>query len=155
MLRRLFICLLAAAAALAAVSSAVALPARLADESDVELREGSGRALVVMRGALIGSLAEGRVEIRDLPGRADTDIQVLGADSIVEGANRTVYEGENLRFRVFRGWWRVDIRGRGIFTSMVGVGTVWLEGEDGRYSLAGSRPRPWPLERTMIRVGTL
>jgi hypothetical protein len=156
MRRRLLIGLLVAAVSFAAVSSAAANLARGTAESDMELIEGSGRVLVIMRGALIGSVASGRIEIRELPSAFDTDIQVLGDDSPLQvDETTTVYEGENLRFRVFRGKWRVDIRGTGIFTSIAGVGTVRLAGDQGRYSVEGAPFRPWPTEWTKIPVGSV
>jgi hypothetical protein len=156
MRRRLLIGLLVAAISLAAVSALAAETDRSLEESDIELVEGAGRALVVMRGAMIGSVTDGRIEIKELPSSVDTDIQVLGDDSpVLVGDDTIVYQGENLRFRVFRGLWRVKIRGTGIFASVAGFGKVWLAGDQGRYSLGGRPFQAWPAEWTKIPVGSV
>lgn len=153
MRRRLLIGILCVLTGALAASPALAKPAAEKAESDVELVNGTGRVVVAIRGALIGSLASGRVTVKDLPGPVDTEIQVLGSDTRFEVDDATtIYAGENLRFRVFRGKWRVTIQGEGIFTSAVGVGSLRLQGT-GRLSVAGEPYRPWPAEWTTIKLG--
>jgi hypothetical protein len=160
-LRRLFIgcvaiaVVLVTATAVAARTADASDLARATEDSDVELVDGTGTVVVRMRGALIGAVATGRVEIRDLPGGPDTQVLVLGDESpLAVDENTTVYEGTNLRFRVARGRWQVKITGSGIFTSIAGAGTVRLEGE-GQYSVAGGAPLPWPSDSKIVRVGAL
>lgn len=153
MRRRLLIGILVLLVAVLAASPALGKPAVARAESDVELVNGTGRAVISVRGALIGSLTSGRVTVKDLPDSVDTRIQVLGSDTRFQIDDQTtVYAGENLRFRVFRGKWRVTIQGEGIFTSAVGVGWVRLEGS-GRLAVAGEPYRPWPAEWTTIKLG--
>lgn len=154
MRRPLLIGLLVLVLSLTAVSAASARPELGFADSDIEFVEGNGRILVALRGALIGSLqGTGTVTVTDLPGKVATEILVLNEDASWKlDPDTTVYAGENLRFRVFRGNWRVRIQGSGIFTSIVGTGSIGFSGE-GRYSLAGAPYRPWPTEWTTLRLG--
>jgi hypothetical protein len=154
MRRPLLIGLLVLVVSLTAVSVASARFERGFDDSDVELIEGSGRVTATVRGALIGSLqGTGTVTVTDLQDKVVTQTLVLNeAASWQLDSDTTVYAGENLRFRVFRGKWRVRVQGDGIFTSIVGAGTIGFSGQ-GRYSLAGAPYRAWPTEWTTLRLG--
>jgi hypothetical protein len=107
-----------------------------------------------VRGAAIGSVAGGRITITDFPGQVETDVLVQGdgVTRIQIDENTTRYIGENMRFRVFRGKWRVRISGFGIFASVVGVGQAEIVGQ-GRYSLAGSPFEPWPSDWITLKLG--
>lgn len=154
MRRPLLIGLLVLVVSLTAASVASARFERGFEDSDVELVEGSGRVTATVRGALIGSLqGTGTVTVTDLEDKVLTQTLVLNETASWKlDPDTTVYAGENLRFRVFRGKWRVKIQGDGIFTSIVGAGTIGLSGE-GRYSLAGAPYRPWPAEWATLRLG--
>jgi hypothetical protein len=154
MRRPLLIGLLVLVISLTAVSVASARFDRGFEDSDVELVEGNGRVTATVRGALIGSVqGTGIVTVTYLQDRPVTQTLVLNETSSWKlDPDTTVYAGENLRFRVFRGKWRVRIQGDGIFTSIVGAGTIGLVGE-GRYSLAGAPFRAWPTEWTTLRLG--
>jgi hypothetical protein len=100
------------------------------------------RGLVWMqgRGALIGRLDSGRVTVTDLSPVDTSDPLVFGCDVEEFRGSATVCRGENLRFRLIGGSWRVAINGRGIDVSAVGRGTVRLDGEGlwtGLYSTSG------------------
>jgi hypothetical protein len=141
--------------ALAATAAAPAAPDRGLDDTDLELLDGNGKVRVALRGALIGSVAKGSVTITDLPGGVETEVLVQGEEASWEldpGVSR--YVGEDIRFRVFRGKWRVEMQGSGMFTSIVGTGSIGFSGE-GRYSLAGAAYRPWPAEWTILKLGSL
>ena len=150
MSRRALIAVLAAVTALAAgTGPATAVTA----DTGIELAGGSGRATLALRGALLGGLERGRMTITTLPGREQPQILVQGYDwQTVVDERTTVYGGERIRFRVFRGAWRVRIHGSGINASAVGRGVVGLAGR-GRYSLAGAPYRPWPAQYQTIRLG--
>ena len=148
MSRRALILVLALVAALAVAAPASAVRS----EAGIELVGGSGRVLLGMRGALLGGLARGRLAITTLPGRERPEILVQGYEWQRVDGQTTVYGGEAIRFRVFRGAWRVRIAGSGINASAVGRGIVGLAGR-GRYSLAGAPYRPWPAEFQTIRLG--
>jgi hypothetical protein len=149
MLRRALISLVAALVVLAAPAAAGAAGA----ESGIELARGSGRAVLTLRGAVLGAVERGRLTITILPGRIAPDVFVQGYEwqRTVNGRT-TVYGGGGLRFRVFRGSWRVRLQGAGINASAVGLGTVGLGGR-GRYSIAGAPYQPWPSEYLVIRLG--
>ena len=140
--------------ALVAALAAVAAPASAATaETGIELVGGSGRAALSLRGAVLGGLARGRLMITVFPGRERPEVLVQGADwQRVVDARTTIYGGEGMRFRVFRGTWRVRISGTGINASAVGRGIVGLAGR-GRYALGGAPYRPWPAEYETIRLG--
>jgi hypothetical protein len=150
MRRRLPIAILVVVAALAVASTASARFGHGIADSDIELADGSGRVLIAVRGALIGSLGDGRLTITAKP---LTEVLVQGAESsFLLDEDTTVYVGENIRFRAFRGRIRVRIQGTEIFTSLVGSGAVWLAGQ-GTYSLAGTAPKPWPEIWSEIKLG--
>jgi hypothetical protein len=154
MRRTLLIGLLALTVTLVSVTAASAQFERGFTDSDLELIEGNGRVNVTLRGALIGSVqGAGTLTITDYPGGVETEVLVLNETTSWElDPDTTVYVGENLRFRVFRGKWRVRMQGSGIFTSLVGVGSIGFVGE-GRYSLGGAPYRPWPTEWTTLKLG--
>ena len=143
---RLLVALAALVVALAAPSAALARA-----EAGIELAGGSGRAVFVLRGALLGSLSDGRLTVR-AAGRA-TQVSVQGYEWVRRGpTGEIVYGGSDLRFRVFRGSWRVSVQGLGIDASAAGRGVVLLRG-DGTYSLDGGPGKRWPDIQTAVRLG--
>jgi hypothetical protein len=154
-MRLLPISIIALLAVLLTASLASAQPDRSlrAFENAVELVDGEGTAILNLRGALIGSLEKGKVTITNLPDGSGTDISVQGAETTRTDGNTTVYTGDDLRFRVFRGRWRVEIVGDGIDASAVGFGWLRLFGTAGRYSFAGGSFRAWPEESLSIKLG--
>ena len=147
---------LALALVLVAVPTAAAQLERYVDAGGgtLSLRDGKGVAHVVGRGGILGSVARGRVRIRDLPDRAGTKISVSGAEwSRVIDARTTVYGGRDLRFRALEGAWAVRIAGRGIDASAGGRGRVTLKGSAGTFSVDGDDYRRWPEDRTTFRYG--
>ena len=148
-MRRALSACLAAAVALAAASGASARPA----ESGIELLGGSGRVVLNLRGAVLGGLDSGRIAVTVKPGRAP-QVLVQGADWQQQlPSGTTVFGGEGIRFRVFRGAWKVVIQGSGINASAVGRGVVRLDGT-GRYSLGGGAYQAWPAQPLTVRLGT-
>ena len=143
---------------LAALACLVGAPAALSagvalEGTGIELVDGSGRAVLHLRGALLGGLGRGQVTVVDLADRQGTEISVRGYEwKQVVDARTTVYGGEGIRFRVFQGAWRVRIQGSGIGASAVGRGTVGLKGR-GRYSVSGGSYRSWPTLYQTIRLG--
>ncbi len=119
----------------------------------IELVDGAGRAVLNLKGALLGGIRRGQVTITDLADREGTEIIVHGYEWMDEIDERTTtYGGADIRFRVFRGAWRVKILGGGIRASAVGKGIVGLKGR-GRYSVAGGPYLPWPAKYQTIRLG--
>lgn len=123
-------------------------------ENAIELVDGSGLVVVNVRGALIGTLDEGKITITDFPDAEPTDVNVQNETTTRRvDADTIVYTGKNLRFRLFRGRWKIEIEGTGIDASAVGSGTLRLSGTEGRYSFAGASYRPWPANALTIRLG--
>ena len=146
---RRVITLLALGLALAALLAAQAIAA----QTGIELVGGTGRATLDLRGAVLGTLGRGRLSVMTLPGRDRPSVLVQGYTwTRVEGRS-TVYGGQNIRFRIFRGSWRVRLAGSGINASAVGRGIVGLAGT-GRYSLTGSDYRSWPARYQTIVLGS-
>lgn len=145
--RHLALLAVAAAAVLLAAPPAGARPA----DGGVELVHGAGRAVLILRGAALGSLDRGRITIVVQAG--EPQVLVQGFQWQRRLPDGVVYGGQDLRFRIFRGAWRVVIQGGGIDASAVGNGIVGLRGE-GRYSVNGSPYRLWPEEYRTIRLGS-
>jgi hypothetical protein len=141
------IAVIVAVLALATSGSAAAA----ASESGIELADGEGRAVVALEGAVLGSFDRGRITIAER--RGDPLVLVQGYEWVRESLDgETTYGGRNIRFRVFRGAWRVTIQGVDINVSAVGPGTIGLRGS-GRYSLDGGDYHPWPEEYRVFVLG--
>ena len=122
-----------------------------ASETGIELAGGSGRAVLALDGAVLGSIDRGRITIAVR--RGEPLVLVQGYEWQREELDGdTTYGGRDMRFRVFRGAWRVTITGSGIDASAVGPGTIGLRGS-GRYSLDGGEYHPWPEEYDVIALG--
>jgi len=138
------IALVLAAAALGAGGTASAAPL----DTGIELIRGSGRAVLTLQGAMLGSLDRGRITVAVR--RGEPEVLVQGYEWVRNARNGSVvYGGHDIRFRVFRGAWRVTLLGSGIDASAVGAGTIGLRGS-GRYSLDGGAYLPWPSEYRVI-----
>jgi hypothetical protein len=150
--RKLGSVLAVVAVAFLATSSAQARVLADAVDSGIELQGGVGRAVLSLRGAALGSVDRGRITVTVRQG--EPTILVQGYDwQRPSPDGGTIYGGRDMRFRVFRGAWRVVLNGTGIDTSAVGRGTVGLRGTEGRYSLGGGVFRLWPEEYETIRLG--
>ena len=115
---------------------------RAATDGTLSVKDGRGTVVVAARGGVIGSIAQGRVTIVD---PVDGD----GTGPIVTGDNwsrdvsdtTTTWGGKTVRFRLIGGFFRIKIQGRGINLSVVGKGTVTLDGagtdNDGTFSVNG------------------
>lgn len=148
MSRRAILSVLACTVAIAATGVASASAA-----TSIELLGGSGRAVLNLRGAVLGGFESGRITVTRNPGVDRVVVIVSGADwTEIVNDRTTIYGGSEIRFRVFHGSWRVRIQGSGIAATAVGRGTVGLAGR-GQYSLAGERPfLQWPAEYQTIRL---
>ncbi len=160
---------LAVAAAAAARASAPPRPGYLVIRkafSDGGVN-GSPVVTVVVRGFVLGRISqEAEVEIYHLPSASGQ------GEPLVKGADvshthvrwhdlpGTKYSGSNFRFRATGGFYRVVVRGSGVYVFAGGRGKVWLRGSsvnphaDGTYSVDGRAFRSMPtqlLERQMGR----
>jgi hypothetical protein len=140
----------AALVSVAALAASAATASAAASEGGIELSGGAGRTVLALEGAALGSFDRGRITIAVR--RGSPLILVQGYEWQRIGSNGvTTYGGSDIRFRVFRGAWRVTIVGRGVDASAVGEGTVGLRGT-GRYSIDGGKYRPWPEEYRVIAL---
>jgi hypothetical protein len=129
--------------ALAVPAAALAL-VNLGDDGSLSVKAGVGRVtLSPFNGSSLGRVGTGKVIIVDqsLTGNGSPD--VWGCDNLHVTDRVTVCWGANLRFRVIDGRYKVVVRGSGINLSVVGRGTVTLDGSgddpgvlsDGLYAL--------------------
>ena len=149
-----FISLAAALAAATAVAPAHGeVAAALAPgTASLSLRGGEGEAQIGGRGALLGRLEQGRLIVVGPVGRPEPEVAVRGARLVKKVRGRiTVYQGEDLSFRIFGGRWRIRLVGAGIEVSAVVRGWLRLHG-DGTFSVAEGPDQAWPTEWQLVRV---
>lgn len=156
-MRRTVLIFLALALALPATALAIhSLP------GDGTLVVDNGRGVVTVRakGGIIGRFDSGRLVIED-PIESDGKAPVVyGAERIRDlGNHRTLYVGEDIRFRMIGGLYRVTIQAVGIDVSAVGRGLVILDATGftdlpGRYSINGGPFQPLPGKPTTFTLGT-
>jgi len=119
---------------------------------------------VVVQGFVLGRVSqEARVEIYRLPGEAKP--QAHGADVSSQGKQwhglpGTEFNGSGFRFLATGGFYRVVVRGAGVYLFAGGHGHVWLRGSsvnprtDGKYSLNGAAPRSLPALTLEREIGS-
>ena len=123
-------------------------------------------ATVVVRGFVLGRVSQ----------EAEVDVYHLASASgqgapLVKGADVSVasirwhrltgkkYTGSNFRFRAPGGFYRVVVRGSGVYIFAGGRGRVWLQGssvnrnQDGSYSVDGRRFRSMPTKVLKREIG--
>jgi hypothetical protein len=108
---------------------------------------------------VIGRFDSGRITIED-PMKGDgSGPFVYGVDRIRElSPTTTMYIGEDVRFRLIGGAYRVTINATGIDVSAVGRGTLTLDGSDfseqpGRFQINGGSWQPMPDVATRFGLG--
>ena len=125
-----------------------------ADKDLVSLSRGRGVARFSGQGVLWGGFARGKIRVTDLPGGAQTEISVYGAERVtVVSAITRVYSGRYIRFSIHTGRWKAGITARGINASAVLKGAMWLGGAAGTYTIEDAGARSWPLELTRFALG--
>ena len=131
-------------AALAAVlfPSTGAATARTAGDGTLSVLDGRGKFTIIARGGVIGSFARGRVIVTDPIDGDGTGAIVSGDDWHRDRGEQTdIYGGTRVRFRLIGGSFKIVVIGRGVNLSVVGRGTVTVNGEgtldDGAYSVNG------------------
>jgi hypothetical protein len=142
--------------ALLALVVALALPvaawaaAALPGDGTLVVDNGNGVVTIRARGGILGRFVTGNMVISDLD-LADGKVPVVyGAEMIQPlGSGRTRYSGDDLRFRMLGGLFRVQLNAIGIDVSAVGRGVATLDATGftdfpGRYSINGGPFQPIP-----------
>jgi hypothetical protein len=126
-----------------------------------------GRPVVtaVVRGFVLGRISqEARVDIYQLPGSGQGAQQVSGADVSTtpirwHGFTGRSYNGSNFRFRAMGGFYRVVVRGSGVYLFAGGHGHVTVRGSsrypraDGTFSVNGAPFRSLPARPLTQKMG--
>src|SRR5918912_507644 len=118
-------------------------------EGTLQVKNGHGTFIINARGGIIGSFAKGRVVITDPIDGDGTGPIVSGDDWHKERSDTTdVFGGTKVRFRLIGGTFRIRVIGTGVNLSVVGRGTVTLNGQgtddDGTYSVDSAKFAPVP-----------
>jgi hypothetical protein len=136
-MRRLLIsCALIALALPVAIQTAWAAGAA---DGTLSVKNATGLVMVSANGVIIGHADKARITITDAD-HTDGRVIVLGAESKVAiTPTKTVYKGDDMRFKLLGGDNILFIRGSGISLSAVGEGKVSLDGGNvanaGKYSI--------------------
>ena len=120
---------------------------------------GRGQVTVRARGGIIGRFDSGRLIVEDPVEGDGSGPIVYGAERIRDlGQHRTLYVGEDVRFRMIGGLYRVTIQAVGMDVSAVGRGTVVLDATGftdlpGRFSINGGPSSRCRAGRRPIQLG--
>jgi hypothetical protein len=133
MRRLLILCALVGLAVPAGIQAATAADGTLA------VKNATGLVMVNANGVVIGHADKAKVTITDADS-TEGRVIVLGWESKAAlTPTKTVYKGEDLRFKLLGGDNILFIRGSGISLSAVGEGKVTLDGgnvaNDGKFSI--------------------
>jgi hypothetical protein len=119
---------------------------------------------LVVRGFVLGSVSsqgQAKVDIYQLPGEAAPQTTPNVSSTKISWNGRPGHEfyGNGFRFRATGGYYRVVVRGSGVYLYVGGQGTVKLHGSsynrrsDGKYSLDGGPFRSLPAKRITRQLG--
>ena len=156
-MRRLVFILLAIGLGLPAAAFAVR---ELPGDGSLVVDNARGVVVINGRGGIIGRFDSGYVRIFD-PSEIDGGLPaVYGADKFRQlGPHTTLYIGEDVRFRLIGGAYRVTVQALGMDISAVGKGSATLDGsgfseQPGRFQINGSGWQPMPDTATRYTLGT-
>jgi hypothetical protein len=132
---------------------------RAPGDGSLEVQRGRGVVGVNLRGIVFGRIDSGRLLVDDPVDGDGTGPVVSGYERIRDiGLTTKVYIGDNMRFRMFGGRYRVRLEGVGMDLSTVGKGFAILNGagffDAGRYSVDDGPFQPMPSTPTRIALGT-
>ncbi len=128
-------------------------------EGTLVVDNGNGSVVVKARGGIIGRFDSGRLIVDDPTDGDGATPFVYGAERIREvSATRTVYIGEDVRFRIIGGPYRVQVVALGIDISAVGRGTATLDAggftdRPGRFAIDGGPFQALPGVLTRYALG--
>jgi hypothetical protein len=155
-MRRFSLLLLVLVLALPAAAWAIRV---MPGDGTLVVDNGRGVVIVRARGAIIGRFDSGRLTVDDPVEGDGSGPIVYGAERIRDlSATRTLYIGEDVRFRMIGGAYRVQIQAVGIDVSAVGRGTATLDAsgftdQPGRFSINGGPFQPMPGVATRYMLG--
>ena len=146
--------------ALTLLTAGLFVPTALASAAErdgtLSVRNATGAVAVAARGTLFGHCNRCTVVITD-PDPNDGRAPVVTPISVVRvqlSETRTSYSGNDLRFRVIGGFFRVKVAGTGIDISTVATGAATLaDGTAGTYSVGGGPFQAMPGDRTAVSLG--
>jgi hypothetical protein len=155
--------LLTAAALTALAATTVGTAARTpSEDGTLSVRDGRGTIVLTMRGGVIGRFARGKLTVTDSSNDANTVIVRGEEDSVEINQRKTVYTGNNIRYRIAaERRVVVKIEAVKINFSAVGRGEVLLDGRgntnagvffDGSYSLNGDDYKSLPDSRERVEL---
>jgi hypothetical protein len=158
-MRRFFPLVLVVALVLPAAAWAAVDSSASSGDGTLVVDNGNGRVTVRARGGILGRFDTGNVVISDLD-LADGRVPVVwGAETIrFLGNGRILYSGEDVRFRMIGGLYRVQISATGIDISAVGRGYTVLDATGytdfpGRFSVDGEPFQTLPGHTTTYTLG--
>jgi hypothetical protein len=155
-MRRLVFMVLAVGLGLPAAASAVQ---ELPGDGSLVVDNARGFVTVRARGGIIGRFDSGRLVVDDPVEGDGSGPIVYGADRIRElGPKTTLYIGEDIRFRLIGGSYRVSVNAYGMDISAVGRGTAMLDGsgfaeQPGRFQVNGGPWQPMPDDAAQYTLG--
>jgi hypothetical protein len=132
---------------------------RLPGDGTLVVDNGNGVVTVKARGGILGRFVTGNMVISDLDLTDGRVPVVYGAETIQPlGGGRTRYSGDDVRFRMIGGLFRVQINAIGVDVSAVGRGTATLDASGftdfpGRYSVNGGPFQPLPGHALTFALG--
>jgi len=152
-MRRLAVLLCALGLAVPATALAIEL---LPGDGTLVVDNAQGVIVLNVRGGVIGRLDQGTIEITDPIVGDGLAPKVYGYQQRIQlpGVRRFQYSGQSdMRFRLIGGLYRIRIAGQGIDLSVVGKGSVLLDGsgfseQQGRFQLNGGSFQAMPDEAT-------
>ncbi len=118
------------------------------------IKGGRGTIVLQVKGAVIGRMSNGKLTLTDNdPYDEQTPVVRHVRAKLQLSDATTVYKGQNIRYRMEEGSYRLKFEGSGVHLSAVGRGWVTFDGDDrfendGMYSLNGADPEPIPQDPT-------
>jgi hypothetical protein len=139
----------------AALAAPVAASASGGDTGTLSVKNATGLVSVAARGVLLGHCDRCSVTITD-PDPSDGSAPVVLPLSVLRTSltdTKTAYQGNDLRFKLIGGFFRVKIVGTGIDVSAVADGNAVLDnGSAGTYSRNGNPYLPMPSFKVPLQL---
>jgi hypothetical protein len=138
-----------------ALSATAATGAAKAPAGSLEVQDGRGLVQIVGKGALVGRIEKGSLEIVDLVVDDAWSPRVNG----IPRGRKVWLRGKKISFYIPGGRYRLVAQGSGISISARGAGTAVLNGDPdatgdaGTYAVGDAAPAPLPLDAAKLTFG--